>query len=458
MSGKSVGSAGAATVSITPSWPVPGYFGNVFERGDPNADILAHAVVFGDGSEIAALVAADLVAISRPVVLWIKELCEVRSGIPAENVFVAANHDHSAPHAGALFRAGNQPDPLYIDFLVSRLADAVTEAHRRIEPARIAAGSPAAPGIAFNRRLRRPDGSIVHLASLQQSPGANDVDPKFPPAGPVDDEIGYVWFESTSGAPIACLMSFGCHNHASGSRSLHRDMFGRTGDVIRRHLGTDVPTPFVAGACGDVMWVNPKQPLPMDSEAFTWQLGERLADAVIEDARGAPRVDIDRIQVRSKLIEIADRPLAESEFCEDNCRGTDLKALQFAQGRYGPEHLALLDRGETSCAVEIGCLSIAQSVAISTNPAELFAEFGLEIRTRSPFDVTLISELTNGYCGYVPTEAAHGEGGYEAHRAVFASRLAKNAGRTITETAVDLLNKCVGGRPPRAHDPSSKTR
>jgi hypothetical protein len=228
-------------------------------------------------------------------------------------------------------------------------------------------------------------------------------------------------------------------------------MFGRAGDSVRQLVGADIPTPFVAGACGDVMWVDPSKPVPSDSEAHTWQLGRRLAETVVRDVKAASRFDIDRVRVGIRLLEIPDRPLSESEFCEDNCRGNNLTAFQFAQVRYGPERLELLDRGTSSCAVEVGCVSIGRTVAISTNPAELFAEFGLEIKARSPFHVTLISELTNGYCGYVPTEAAFLEGGYETHRAVFVSRLVKSAGRTITDSAVDLLHLCAGdaaGRTP----------
>jgi len=82
------------------------------------------------------------------------------------------------------------------------------------------------------------------------------------------------------------------------------------------------------------------------------------------------------------------------------------------------------------------------NVAVSTNPAELFVDFGLEIKRRSPFEVTMISELTNGYCGYVPTERAFTEKGYETHRTVFSSRLAKNAGQIIVDKAVEMLQRC----------------
>ena len=81
-------------------------------------------------------------------------------------------------------------------------------------------------------------------------------------------------------------------------------------------------------------------------------------------------------------------------------------------------------------------------------------EFGLEIKERSPFEVTLISELTNGWCGYVPTEKAFTEGGYETHRSVRVSRLDKTAGRIITDACVEqrLERVSVLGRQNGRHD------
>lgn len=64
-------------------------------------------------------------------------------------------------------------------------------------------------------------------------------------------------------------------------------------------------------------------------------------------------------------------------------------------------------------------------VAVSCNSAELITELGIEIKRRPPFRLTIISELTNGYCGYVTTEHAFALKGYETHRTVFTSRLAE---------------------------------
>ena len=67
---------------------------------------------------------------------------------------------------------------------------------------------------------------------------------------------------------------------------------------------------------------------------------------------------------------------------------------EFDQVRWRAEEKAIRKLGATSCEVEVGAISMS-GTAVSTNPAELFVEFGLEIKERSPFDVTLISELAN---------------------------------------------------------------
>ena len=50
-------------------------------------------------------------------------------------------------------------------------------------------------------------------------------------------------------------------------------------------------------------------------------------------------------------------------------------------------------------------------------PGEMFAEIGLQIKKRSPFETTVTVELANDWVGYVPTERAFEEGGYETELA-----------------------------------------
>jgi hypothetical protein len=53
------------------------------------------------------------------------------------------------------------------------------------------------------------------------------------------------------------------------------------------------------------------------------------------------------------------------------------------------------------------------SLAIATNAGELFVEYGISVKKRSPFPHTILSELTNESVGYQPTPLAFEHEGYE---------------------------------------------
>jgi len=78
--------------------------------------------------------------------------------------------------------------------------------------------------------------------------------------------------------------------------------------------------------------------------------------------------------------------------------------------------------------------------AIAANPAELFVEFGLQIKAQSPCHPTFVVELANGIIGYVPTVQAFSQGGYEP-RLAGSSKLVPEAGGMIVETSLKLLSQ-----------------
>ncbi len=443
------GRVGASTVNITPDDALD-WGGKSLRRNQvEESDLLAHAVVMTDGNEIGAVVSTDLTMIARNYFLGMQELAALKSGIPADHITIAANHVHVAPSVspGWRYLHNDGPDPMYVDMLAVKIASAVVEAKEGMKPATVAAGNAPTTGISFNRRYLRPDGSVEMSFS-------NSLDPSWPPAGPADNDLGYILFEEPDGTPIAVITSFSAHNHVCGGSPVpgrpeptvfHRDFGGRFGDVLRRELGVPIPTAYLAGASGNTAWQDPNEPPPVDGPAAAWRIGTKLADAWLDHYKSVPRKPVIDLRFTSELIEIPDRPLAESHFCGDMCRGTDTGIQAVDEARWTAERAAVESRGDsTSCMVEIGAMSFSDT-AISANPAELFVEFGLEIKERSPFDVTLVSELSNGYCGYVPTEHAFDEGGYETHRSVFSSRLAKNAGRIITDKSVEMLERCRTG-------------
>jgi hypothetical protein len=78
-------------------------------------------------------------------------------------------------------------------------------------------------------------------------------------------------------------------------------------------------------------------------------------------------------------------------------------------------------------------------LAIATNAGELFVEWGLSIKKRSPFPHTIVSELANDWIGYEPTAQAFRHEGYETLAGV--DFVSLEGIETLVDTAVELLQE-----------------
>ncbi len=80
------------------------------------------------------------------------------------------------------------------------------------------------------------------------------------------------------------------------------------------------------------------------------------------------------------------------------------------------------------------------NVLFGAIPGELFVEYALELRSRVKQETGCAFCLVgyaNGYLGYIVTPRAMETGGYEAS----VTRLDVLGGRTLTETAMDLVHE-----------------
>jgi len=428
--------AGGGMTDLTPDRVLPNYNGAPVKPDPEACPLRCHAVAFDDGETQGAIVSCDTTFVDRTLLLAIRDACARATGLPAAHVMLGATHSHAAPATCPSFLSGALPDPLYVDFFVEQIVTAVRQAWENLTPAVLVSGTCPAPGFEFNRRLLRPGGMAVMS-------GTSNADPSYPPAGPVDREMPFVAFETLCGHPIAFVTNYACHNNCV-SEVYSGDLGGRIGDALRGALGAEIPTPFLEAPCGDVIW-RPPEGGRLRGDALAREIGRAAAERLTPAYREGSRKPVARVTIRREVLEIPDRVWEESTFCRDDCRGDDEKARTFARRRYDPEEAAVKARGRTVCPVEIMGMSFGDT-AIVTNPAKLFVTFGVEIRKRSPFAVTLVSELTNGYCGYVGTEQAFEEQGYETHRTVYTCRLAKDGGRRIAERSAAMLERLQDGQ------------
>ena len=98
--------------------------------------------------------------------------------------------------------------------------------------------------------------------------------------------------------------------------------------------------------------------------------------------------------------------------------------------------------------VEVQAVQIGPAVFLA-NPAEMFCQFSLDLKSQSPFKFTFPVGYANGFVAYVPTEEAFGEhgGGYET-RLTSCSNLEVTAGRRIVENSLKLATELTPGEAP----------
>ena len=96
-------------------------------------------------------------------------------------------------------------------------------------------------------------------------------------------------------------------------------------------------------------------------------------------------------------------------------------------------------------------------VALAFLPGEPFAETGNAIRARSQFELTGIVGFSEETIGYIPTDNAFAEGGYETGFGAW-SHLSPGCEPIVRENAVALLHQAATAHPasvPRATSSSS---
>ena len=234
--------------------------------------------------------------------------------------------------------------------------------------------------------------------------------------------------------------------------AISADYFGYFAKVMKHLKGEQFNTVFLNGACGDINNVdindrNQLSGLPQIKKVCNTLAGVALG--VIENLKTVDECKIGAVNSEFKFkrksitpedIAIAEKILSEGiEATEDFYSWQSGMAIPMRwRETIARECLFLKDIPEQLCT-EVQGIQIGDSAIIGL-PGEIFAQIGLDIKANSPFPVTLISELANDYIGYVATDEALEQGGYET----WAARSALSGpgtAKAMVDLSVELLNK-----------------
>jgi neutral ceramidase len=423
--------AGTYCTNITPpiGCNVVGGFTDVYAKGILD-DLYTNALVFSDGENQAALVSCDILAIPNALYTRLADDIEAASGIPKGNLLFAATHTHSGPAVEGdehVFAGG---DSKYVEHLRAQIITAVRMAQQRLQPVTVRAARGENGTFLFNRRLKRRDGRIV-----MNWIGDDYLQDVVGPSGLVDPQVFLVRIDKEDGEPLAMIVNYGNHNNAAPNDQISADQAGVMRRLLRRVYGEELGVLFLLGACGNTNWVNIHDPNRFHISMHQ-RMGRSLAGSVLQLDAVLEPLEVERISIERKLLEILERPYVEYDTTADGCFGdgdeTFLEVYRRVRAEGEGKPLQVIP-------IEITILRLGADLAIVCLPVELFAEFSLEIKAKSPVRYTLVSELTNGSNGYIPTREAFAQGGYEVRKLPGNSWLAVDAGEQITTASLELL-------------------
>ncbi len=389
-------------------------------------------------------------------------------GIDPEKVRVSFTHTHAGPVWSDFLgdrsgRAGHELVPGYRETVWSQTLGAVHQAGRSLRPARMGADW-GESGIAVNRRLRAPNGTVV----VGQDPD-----------GFRDPKVMVVRFDDMDEQPLAALVCYAAHPIvlAYQNRLISPDFPGVAKRVVEGLTGATCL--YLQGCAGNMMTT---EALTGDLEAAD-RMGTRLGaeaakvftrirtlptrrrfDRIVES--GAPLgIWVDDPLSRSEpLVRVIDRSIempvrpttppgeAEAEAEHLSRRFLDLQASgadesEVLDARYRARRAliraawAKLCGGRSTLETSLHGIRIDDMVLIGF-PGEPFSEIGVRVREASPFPYTHMAGYTNGVTGYVPTADEFARGGYEPQ---WATAYTPEAASILEREALDLIADLAGG-------------
>ncbi len=432
--------AGAASMVITPpvgSWQQGA---GVTRKGESIRDDLeANALYLTDGETHLLLMSCDLVGLEMSTVRPIREAISAATKIPPRSVIITCTHTHGGP---SLVRTNyHMPvDEGYIEQLGPKLVEVSRAAIASATPARVGWGM-GEVRIGYNRRVCWADGTHSMHGDIHRPDFAGL-------EGPDDPAHLAIFVTDMEGNPIAVADHNTSHPttfYAAGVFS--SDYPGVARENIRRELGP-IPVLHFNGAQGDIAMPNLLEPEQVDREERMNRIGERLAKETLRLYRqaefqsnvflGHAYTDLP-VEIRlpdKEEVDAAQKVLDRVDAGEE-IRGMEL-ILAFGtvqlRERYGEESSDTLPVH----AIRIG------DVALVTQPCELYCQFGIDIKRRSPTPLTAVIGMADGYNGYCPTIAGVLGGGYSG-QPISWTRLEPFAGYRIVESAGPMLNRLWRG-------------
>lgn len=425
-------SAGAASVDITPDYPVRlhGYGNRRSNSVGVAQRIFAKALAFGtdrDGASI--LLTVDNLGVSGAVTEEVAHRLKKRAKIDREQFAICSSHTHAAPMltgvAPNIFSADIIPEEqAAIDRYTRELTD-------KLEAVALAALSHRAPAkislaqgqvtFAKNRRVIR-DGRAQF--------GENDT-------APVDHTLPTLFVHGLAGDLRAVLVNYACHCTTLGGEwnQIHGDWSGCAQEAMQRDFPGAVA--LVSIGCG-----ADANPTPRGKVEHAQAYGEAIATEVKRLLAQPAQALTALPEGKLKRFRLDFDPLPTREQWEERAKQSGIV------GYHAQKNLARMNRRETipkTLPYSVQTWTFGDELAMVFLPGEVVVDY--QRRLKDDFDPARlwVNAYANDVPCYIPSRRILSEGGYEAEGSLWyydrPARLAPSTEDRIIEAVRALLPK-----------------
>lgn len=445
---------GAATVDITPDQPVAlDGQRNVRISETPKTRIFATVLALESGERGAAadqaiLVSCDLVAIRQGILGKMRAALEGRlPGFDLRKLILNATHTHTAPVTVdgkyALPESGILQPGAYADWMVARVADGIADAWEHRRPGKVAWGQAQAV-IAQNRRPFYADGTAV-MYGRTDSPKFRGIE------GYEDHNLEVLYFWDMADKLIATCVNVPCPSQeVGGGTSIHADFWDPVRARLREKHGRELHILPWTGAGGDFTSrlaygsaADERMRRLRGGISRLDEMARRIVNAWEEALEGAKhdvqtdvplRHQVQDIELPYRKVTILEKAAAVTEAAKFK----DDPKQQWNHGwnqRVVDRHAAQQAGTQKPYVMELHALRLGD-IAIATNEFELYTDYGVQMKARSPAIQTFVIQLA-GPGTYLPSERAMKHGGYGA--VIQSSQIGPDGGQVLVEKTLEAL-------------------
>ncbi len=370
--------------------------------------LLAKGIVLDDGKRRYVLCAVDWCELCNSTHLMFRRKIADAAGTDVSCVAVQTVHQHTAPMAdGDACRLLEQlesppphPDPAYFDKLSDRLAVAVKESLDELKPFdRVGTGQAKVDRVAAIRRVPDGKGGIRIRWSSCRDPAL-----RAEPEGPIDPMLKTITL-AAGDKPLVRLHYYAVHPQSFyGDPRASYDFPGIARERLEKKEG--VLQIYFTACAGDVTAGKYNDGSP----AARKELADRLFAAMESSAAATQFVPADRLQWRTADVTLPMR--TDAGFSVEECRSRMANSKLGSNSRIYSAAMRLAYAQRTDRPIDLSSLQIGK-VYIVHLPGEPMIEFQRFAQRGRPEDFVAVAGYGDCGMGYICTERAFTEGGYE---------------------------------------------